>query len=59
MACHLYYWPTPEIDLIPQDNDQEIQDHNGATLFTRAIYTGTLDIALNLIQRCPTFGTGS
>ncbi|KAG2675780.1 hypothetical protein I3760_12G022200 [Carya illinoinensis] len=53
MACHLYYWPTPEIDLIPQDNDQEIQDHNGATLFTRAIYTGTLDIALNLIQRCP------
>ncbi|KAG6633071.1 hypothetical protein CIPAW_12G023200 [Carya illinoinensis] len=31
----------------------EIQDHNGATLFTRAIYIGTLDIALDLIQRCP------
>ncbi|KAG6683590.1 hypothetical protein I3842_12G021800 [Carya illinoinensis] len=53
MARHLYYWPTPKEDLIPQNNDQEIQDHNGATLFTRAIYTGTLDIALDLIQHCP------
>ncbi|KAG6671037.1 hypothetical protein I3843_Q019500 [Carya illinoinensis] len=53
MARRLYYWPTPKEDLIPQNNDQEIQDHNGATLFTRAIYTGTLDIALDLIQHCP------
>ncbi|KAG6678545.1 hypothetical protein I3842_14G086200 [Carya illinoinensis] len=52
MTRHLYHH-TPEIDLIPQNNDQEIQDHNGATLFTRAIYTGTLDIALDLIKRCP------
>ncbi|XP_042953581.1 uncharacterized protein LOC122290105 isoform X6 [Carya illinoinensis] len=53
MARRLYYWPTPKEDLIPQNNDQEIRDHNGATLFTRAIYTGTLDIALDLIQHCP------
>ncbi|XP_035545898.1 uncharacterized protein LOC109004066 [Juglans regia] len=52
MARHLYYL-TPDKDLIPQDNDQEIQDRNGATLFTRAIYTGTLDIALGLILTCP------
>ncbi|KAG6683586.1 hypothetical protein I3842_12G021700 [Carya illinoinensis] len=53
MACHLYHRTLQENNLIPQDNDQEIQDHNGATLFTRAIYIGTLDIALDLIQRCP------
>ncbi|KAG2675779.1 hypothetical protein I3760_12G022100 [Carya illinoinensis] len=53
MARHLYHRTLQENNLIPQDNDQEIQDHNGATLFTRAIYIGTLDIALDLIQRCP------
>ncbi|KAF5441852.1 hypothetical protein F2P56_010644 [Juglans regia] len=52
MARQLYYL-TPDKDLIPQDNNQEIQDRNGATLFTRAIYTGTLDIALGLILTCP------
>ncbi|XP_040993577.1 uncharacterized protein LOC121240249 isoform X2 [Juglans microcarpa x Juglans regia] len=52
MARQLYYL-TPNRDLIPQDNDEEIQDPNGATLFTRAIYTGTFDIALGLILTCP------
>ncbi|KAG6677562.1 hypothetical protein I3842_14G033800 [Carya illinoinensis] len=48
MARHLYYL-TPETDLIPKDNDQEIQKCNGATLLTHAIYSGTLD----LIRRYP------
>ncbi|KAG2669431.1 hypothetical protein I3760_14G034300 [Carya illinoinensis] len=52
MARHLYEL-TPKEDLIPEDNDQRIQDHNGATLLTCAIYAGTLDIALGLIKRCP------
>ncbi|XP_042958254.1 uncharacterized protein LOC122293884 isoform X1 [Carya illinoinensis] len=51
MARKLYYL-TPKKDLIPHDDNQEIQDCNGATLFTRAIYTGTLDIALELIRTC-------
>ncbi|KAF5441824.1 hypothetical protein F2P56_037228, partial [Juglans regia] len=33
--------------------DQEIQDHNGATLLTCAIYAGTLDIAWKLIEQRP------
>ncbi|KAF5441969.1 hypothetical protein F2P56_037079 [Juglans regia] len=37
-------------DSIP---DLEIQDHNGATLLTCAIYAGTLDIAWKLIQQRP------
>ncbi|KAF5447901.1 hypothetical protein F2P56_033417 [Juglans regia] len=37
-------------DSIP---DLEIQDHNGATLLTCAIYAGTLDIAWELIQQRP------
>ncbi|XP_040995182.1 uncharacterized protein LOC121241466 [Juglans microcarpa x Juglans regia] len=52
MARHLYYL-TLDKDLILQDNDQEFQDRNGATLFTHAIYTETLDIALGLILTCP------
>ncbi|KAG6677572.1 hypothetical protein I3842_14G034300 [Carya illinoinensis] len=52
MARHLYYL-TPETDLIPKDNDQEIQKCNGATLLTHAIYSGTLDITLDLIRRYP------
>ncbi|KAG6678548.1 hypothetical protein I3842_14G086400, partial [Carya illinoinensis] len=56
MARNLYYL-TPDKDLIPQDDNQEIQDYNGATLFTHAIYTGTLGkksyIALRLILTCP------
>ncbi|XP_042959835.1 uncharacterized protein LOC122294912 [Carya illinoinensis] len=52
MARNLYYLSLDK-DLIPQDDNQEIQDCNGATLFTRAMYTGTLDIALGLIRACP------
>ncbi|KAG2675778.1 hypothetical protein I3760_12G022100 [Carya illinoinensis] len=46
MARHLYHRTLQENNLIPQDNDQEIQDHNGATLFTRAIYIGTLGMRI-------------
>ncbi|XP_042960185.1 uncharacterized protein LOC122295170 isoform X2 [Carya illinoinensis] len=50
MARNLYYLAANK-GLISQNDNQEIQDC--ATLFTRAIYTGTLDIALELIRTCP------
>ncbi|KAG6629412.1 uncharacterized protein LOC122293274 isoform X2 [Carya illinoinensis] len=49
MARNLYYLAANK-GLISQNDNQEIQDC--ATLFTRAIYTGTLDIALGLIRIC-------
>ncbi|KAF5470132.1 hypothetical protein F2P56_010666 [Juglans regia] len=52
MARRLYDLTCDE-DLIPQDNDEEIQYSDTATLLNNAIYTGTLDIALRLIRRWP------
>ncbi|XP_062174035.1 uncharacterized protein LOC133879477 isoform X2 [Alnus glutinosa] len=46
LARHLYSL-TPEEDLMPE------KGIDGATLSCQAIYTGTLDIALDLIERCP------
>ncbi|KAG2669435.1 hypothetical protein I3760_14G034600 [Carya illinoinensis] len=47
MARFLYFL-TPDKDLFPED-----EDRNGATLLTCAIYAGSLDIASDLIRRCP------
>ncbi|XP_062175427.1 uncharacterized protein LOC133880493 isoform X4 [Alnus glutinosa] len=46
LARYLYSL-TPLEDLMPENGS------NGATLCGQAIYTRTLDIALDLIQRCP------
>ncbi|XP_042955347.1 uncharacterized protein LOC122291609 [Carya illinoinensis] len=45
-ARYLYSLTPPE-DLMPESG------YNGASLFIDAISTGTLDIALDLLQRCP------
>ncbi|KAM3685170.1 hypothetical protein ACJW31_11G098100 [Castanea mollissima] len=52
MARYLYP-ETPLEDLMPR------KGINGATFFTRAIYSKAIDMALNLLERCPELAIAS